>query len=70
MIEKRPRIIDDFYRDLKVINDAKTAAHGFKGINSKTPDMKIFVSFIKNNLQPTLSINNGPAKQTRNACHN
>ncbi len=49
-----PRIIDDFYRNLKVIDDAKTAAHGFKGINAATTVMKIFVSFIKNNLQSTL----------------
>ena len=32
----RPRIMDDLQPYLKVINDAKTAAHGFKGINSPT----------------------------------
>ena len=56
LIEKRSRLIDDFYPDVKVIDDAKTADHGFKGINSKTTVMKIFVSFKKNNLQPTPSI--------------
>ncbi len=54
--KKRPRIIDDFYRNLKVIDDAKTAAHGERGINSGTTVIKIFVSFIKNNLQSTLAI--------------
>ena len=57
LIKKRPRIIDDFYRDLKVINDAKTAAHGLKGINPQTPVMKKLVNLVNMyNLQPTLSI--------------
>ena len=69
LIKERPRIINDFYSCLKVIDDAKTAAHGFEGINSKTIVMGTFVSFPKNNLQSTLSINHGPAKPMLTANH-